>query len=742
MIDEIKYPKLSFCTPCHNDGASVGIMIQSIIDQDYPNIEQILVDDGSKDNSWVVLQEMARKYPDRVKVFHFEENKGACEARNEAARHATGKYISFLPADAKLYPGVARIWVETLEKRPDYDFLYGGYTFVDDSWNKVMDYISEPFDPYILDGYNYIDGSYPLKKSLYDKMGGWDSRVKSLQDWDFWLNAVKNHNAKGFYKAELFFETIMPHPGGLSDDSSRNWLERTDYIKQKYNIPERDICVCSFGAPFHGKNTAKLLGADYKEMPSFKPHRYKMIYIVGGYYSNFPNIVKALQFHDGLRVIHWIGSDILQLKQLKENPDPMARIALGEFLKFIANNIDVNLCEFEQTKKELKEFEINARIIPLPCKELYELMPLPEKFTVAAYLPFTNQNFYFPDLIRGLPEKIKDVNFIFFGDQTMIGGKENMKFMGQVEHEKMIDIIKESSCILRLTPHDGLPLSVCEFILAGRNAITTVNMPYVFVPKDIKEEYIIEAINTVKNVKQNIEGSKYYRKYLDHDNFKKEVLKLLEYEPKKYWENRARSWDIIKGETLIDVGDKIKADEYTKFIDKVLEKFPNKGRVLDVGCGNGNWSDWWFQKGFKYLGVDISKKLIEIARNKHIERSFVQSDLLELSETLRNWLKEEKLDLAFTYTTLLHVKPENMEKAVNELKKVAKFGLFIEPIKKMDKNMVTSRQLHPELLRDIIKKGLILQGIESSFVHNYAKYFKIIDFIEIDNRGLFFVDLQ
>ena len=157
-------PKISICTPNYNDGSTLGMYIDSIMDQDYPNKELIICDDGSTDNSLEVLKKKQKKYKD-LKVI-YSRHKGACVARNEAAKIATGKYISFLPADSLVYPGVLRTWVNHLENNPDVDFVYGGYRFVDDNRQPVFNYISEPFDPYFLKVNNYIDGSFPLKREL------------------------------------------------------------------------------------------------------------------------------------------------------------------------------------------------------------------------------------------------------------------------------------------------------------------------------------------------------------------------------------------------------------------------------------------------------------------------------------------------------------------------------------------------------------------------------------------------
>lgn len=727
-------PLFSFCTPVYNDGDTVKRMIQSILEQDYPNIEHILVNDGSKDKTGDILNKYAKKYPEKIKVIHFKQNKGACEARNEAASHAKGKYLSFLPADAKIYPGVVRDWVNRLEENPEYDFLYGGYSFIDDQGNRVQDYISEDFDPYLLEVTNYIDGSYPLKKALFDKMGGWDSSVKSLQDWDFWLNAVKKYGAKGLYVPDLFFETTLPHPGGLSFDSANNWLERTGYIKRKYGIREREICVASYGAPFHGKNTAKILDADYKGMPSFKPHNYKMIYLIGGYYQQYPHIVEGFKRHDGLRVLHWIGSDIHVLQQMKHDPSPVAGISLVNFLNYLSNNIDVNLCEYEQTQKELKEFGINARIVPLPPAKLYDLSPLPNKFTMAIYLPYINKQFYYTDLCMEIASEMSDISFKIFGDPTLIGKKHNIEHVGKIDYDKMGDFIKSCSTILRLTPHDGLPLSVCEFIMAGRNAVTSTPMKHVIIPKTLDKQNIKQAILECKGLSENKEGSKYYREILNHETFKKTIYDLMEYKPKEYWENRANTWNILTGENKIM--EKEQEPEILNFIDECIKEVKPLN-VLDVGCGNGNWVLWLKDRCKNYTGVDISENLLKICKEKYPNEKFIQSDILDFDKNIK-----DKYDLVFSFTTLLHIKPQDLENASKMFKNVAGYGIFIEPIEKYDRNMITNRLLPPIVIKEQMENQKIIHGVESSFVHNYKQYFKVLKEKKVGQRLAMFVELK
>lgn len=721
-------PFISFITPNYNDGNTIAKQVQSIFDQDYPNIEQIIVDDGSTDNSKEILQDLEKKYS-KLKVIYLEKNKGACEARNLGAKEAKGKYLSFLPADAKLYPGVARIWVETLENSPEYDFVYGGYKFIDENGHTVFSYLSDDFDPYFLKVTNYIDGSFPLKKELFDKMGGWDTQIKSLQDWDFWLNAVLNHNAKGLYSRQEFFETTMPHPGGLSDDSHRNWIERTTQIKNKYNIPISKICVTGPGAAYHAKSVAKVLGADYLPNPSFKPNNYEMIYIIGF----FGNVRELLTGTRALRVLHWIGSDIMYLAQA----DPKVR---QETINWIDNNIDVNLCEMEQTRKELEGLGIKARIVPFPPQRLFEPEPLPEKPSVAVYLPYNNKEFYYPDFVYRVAKRLPDFKFHIFGDPTQVGEAGNVKHWGVLNPQDKEEAIKASSIILRITPHDGLPLSVIEWITAGRNAVCTIDIPHTnrFViepwtgkgepkPKDLEkvvkknEDKLVDLLKQVAKQGLNEEGSAYYRQLCDPEKFKANINQFLEIDIKEWWKIMSEFWQGMESsqETSEDIA---------KIIKEVKQMKPKN--VLDIGCGTGRWAD--LLPVDDYTGIDFASHLIDLAREQHPDKKFQVADVVDFEPS-------EPYDLLFSFVCLLHVKPENIARYAEAMKKIAKRAILVEPIREAPMSG-GDRQVHPGIIKKQKDSDFIF-NIKYTWIHDYMRHFNVVKVVPMShNRSMFIVE--
>ena len=716
-FEENKDAWITFVMPVYNEQRRVRSAIMSVISQDYPNTELIVVNDGSSDKSVREIKraerQMTKQQRTRFKFINLKENVGACKARNIGAVESKGDYLAFLPADAYLYPGVSRFWVSMLEERPDYDFLYGAYRFVsqkqefglrnEDAVANV--YPSRGFSPYILETSNYIDGTFPIRRKLFEKMGGWDESIKSLQDWEYWLRAVKIHGAKGFYVPEPFFETEWPEAGGLSDDSASNWLERSDKVKDVIGIPKRTTCVMAFGAHFHAINMAKMLDADFAESPNFKPNRYELIYVVGGYPQFIDKLAKELReipYIDGSpmcqakKALHWIGSDVMMMRGLP-------RQELEIIVNFYNNVFDEQLCECPHIQKELKDLGIKAKIVPIPTERLYKPLPLPKKPTVACYMPGSGmKEIYNPALMIAVAKAMPDIDFKFYGDPAETGKKKNVKCMGYIDGQKAMDkFIADSSILVRITKHDGLPLSIPEFITAGRNVVTNVPLPHIdVVLGQPTVEGLCKVIRGAITRKSTKKAQDYYRKLMDVKDFKRKIEKIGKYVPKEYWEARAVTW-------VKQAGMYLEKYEIKKVKEAIKKLKPES--VLDVGCGNGQWIPYLPEK---YTGIDISSKLIEYCEATYPNKDFLAQKLEDASVEPG----AGKYDLAFCHTVFLHITEKNMEKAVRALKNVALKAIIIEP-----ENVKTINYQHG---------------------HKFEDWFKIEKKIPMKNRTMYIVDLS
>ena len=114
-------PLISIITPSYNQAAFLEQTLRSVLEQDYPNIEYLVVDGGSTDGS----VEIIKKYADRLAWWVSEKDHGQGEAINKGFARATGKYIAWVNSDDFYQPGAIRSAVSELEAHPELGMVFG-----------------------------------------------------------------------------------------------------------------------------------------------------------------------------------------------------------------------------------------------------------------------------------------------------------------------------------------------------------------------------------------------------------------------------------------------------------------------------------------------------------------------------------------------------------------------------------------------------------------------------------------
>jgi hypothetical protein len=527
----LKEQKLfSIISPCYGDDwKHLQKNAQTLNEQEYKKFEWIIVFDGKSKQGEKELTKLKKKYKFPIS-WHTIKHAGAPAARNYGATVAKGDYFCFLNADNYLYPEALRMWANAFED-PKINRVWGLYDNImpDGSVQGAIHMLPRsPNGEIWYEGFkysNYCDSTLPIRRSSYIP---WDETVKSLQDWDWAIRQLKRDNFQGKdwkFIDHSFFMAEAPEKGGLSDDSHQNWIERTDYIRDKNGIPKSDIVVCSIGAANHGFHIAQKLGADYLPMPSYKAHKYKLIYLIGFYTAENPQMPIATSLHmqvfadapKAKKIIHWVGTDIYQLRwnccfeKIKAIKDWMKKDKI------------INLTEVGFTRKELKEVGIGSKIIPIPPKQLNDPIPLPKDFAVAIYESSASP-MYHPEIMTKVMRAMPDIKFYLFGEDSVKGQKgKNFEHLGYIKMDKWMS---KFSCNLRISLHDGLPLLPIEFMTAGRQVITNVPVKgAIVVKKTIKD--IIAGIRKAQKETIDPKWGKYWKKEMDYQKYAKRVRRLI-----------------------------------------------------------------------------------------------------------------------------------------------------------------------------------------------------------------------
>jgi glycosyltransferase involved in cell wall biosynthesis len=156
-------------------------------------LEIIVVDDGSTDKTKDILYPYIEK--SQIK-YVFQNNKGLSGARNTGIAESHGEYVSILDSDDLMLKD--KIWkqVQILEKNRDYGVVYSGLTHFMDVTNetfrlKYKYYSGEIFEKLIYG--NFINpNAVMFRKDLFNRYGGFDDKIRSSEDWDYWLKLASN----------------------------------------------------------------------------------------------------------------------------------------------------------------------------------------------------------------------------------------------------------------------------------------------------------------------------------------------------------------------------------------------------------------------------------------------------------------------------------------------------------------------------------------------------------------------
>lgn len=213
-MESSNLPLVSVIIPAYNHEKYITETINSIISSTYKNIELLVIDDGSKDSTFKVLQSLKEQCDKRFKnvIFETQENQGLCTTLNKLNSYAKGEYVYLIASDDVVKPQAIEKEVEFLVANPDYVLVVGDNELIDgDSkrigWDKHQNTMPlkkakyKSNAEYLKANYkhinfntdefglyknfclrNYVPNGYLLRKAAIDKIGGY-AKDDLLEDW-------------------------------------------------------------------------------------------------------------------------------------------------------------------------------------------------------------------------------------------------------------------------------------------------------------------------------------------------------------------------------------------------------------------------------------------------------------------------------------------------------------------------------------------------------------------------------
>lgn len=180
-------PMVSIIIPTYNSARFLSDAINSALAQTYQNIEVIVVDDGSTDDTPNIVAE----YKGRI-AYVSQANGGTASARNAGIDASNGQYLVFLDADDRLLPHMVERLVGILETEREAEVGCGGWYVTDSEFNRIGESRVDPprgrlFEAMIRDGGYLVTGGTMLRRSIIEVAGAFDTSLPNFEDWEFWV---------------------------------------------------------------------------------------------------------------------------------------------------------------------------------------------------------------------------------------------------------------------------------------------------------------------------------------------------------------------------------------------------------------------------------------------------------------------------------------------------------------------------------------------------------------------------
>ena len=196
------HPLVSVLLPCYNHARYVEEALESARQQTYQTIELIVVDDGSTDDSAMVIQAWMRSTRMPCTFIRRGQNGGICAALNTALRQAAGKYVAILAADDQWLPHMIETLVVRLERLPEtYGVIYGDGYQIDADGQPLPKRFIETHRQFVrppegdifieLARGNWIPADAVLiRRSCYERVGQYDEAMH-IEDYDMWFRLAR-----------------------------------------------------------------------------------------------------------------------------------------------------------------------------------------------------------------------------------------------------------------------------------------------------------------------------------------------------------------------------------------------------------------------------------------------------------------------------------------------------------------------------------------------------------------------
>ncbi len=226
--------KITIITACFNSSATIRDTFESVLRQTHADVEHIVVDGGSCDNTVEIIREYAEKYQGRMRWIS-EKDDGIYYAMNKGIAMATGEVVGFLNADDYYYDDhVLADIAAHFSAHPACDAIHGDLEFINEQRKVVRRWKGRPFTPGLFQtGWMPAHPTFYCRRRCYEQYGSFEASIGSAADFEHTLRFIEKHRISTTYIPRNF---IYMRAGGSSNSGIGSVLRNTRQMKQAFRM--------------------------------------------------------------------------------------------------------------------------------------------------------------------------------------------------------------------------------------------------------------------------------------------------------------------------------------------------------------------------------------------------------------------------------------------------------------------------------------------------------------------------
>jgi glycosyltransferase involved in cell wall biosynthesis len=232
-------PKISIVTPSYQQGRFLEWTMRSVLEQGYPNLEYVVMDGGSKDQTTDILE----RYQDCLHYCESSPDEGQADAVARGFEHTSGEIMAYLNSDDLLAPGALDFVARYFAEHPEVDAVYSHRVFIDEQNIVTRYWVLPPHHSWMMERWDYIPQETCFwRRRIYDDVGGIDKSFQFALDYDLFVRFMKVGRMErvnrflGAFREHLSSKTTNQE--GMHPEVLRVYKEKGIHIADWQRLPQ------------------------------------------------------------------------------------------------------------------------------------------------------------------------------------------------------------------------------------------------------------------------------------------------------------------------------------------------------------------------------------------------------------------------------------------------------------------------------------------------------------------------